>query len=57
MDPRRPNNQRRPKVYEAPEPKPMVNERKIPKRYMLTKMREGGHYSPLTDQEFEEFKR
>ena len=24
---------------------------------MLTKMREGGHYSPLTDQEFEEFKR
>ncbi len=24
---------------------------------MLTKLREGGFYSPMTDQEFEEFKR
>ena len=35
----------------------MENERKIPRRYMLTKLREGGFYSPMTDQEFEEFKR
>ena len=34
-----------------------MNERKIPKRYLLTTLREGGYYSPMTDQEFEEFKR
>jgi len=33
------------------------NERKIPRRYMLTKLREDGFYSPMTDAEFEEFKR
>ena len=35
----------------------MQNERKIPRRYMLTKLREGGFYSPMNDQEFDEFKR
>lgn len=46
------------KVAEAPmEPKVRENERKIPRRYMLTKLREGGHYSPMTDAEFEEFRR
>ena len=39
------------------EPKVRENERKIPRRYMLTKLREGGHYSPMTDAEFEEFRR
>ena len=40
-----------------PEPKVRENERKIPRRYMLTKLRDGGHYSPMTDAEFEEFRR
>ena len=44
-------------VAAPPEPKPIENERKIPRRYMLTKLREGGFYSPMTDQEFTEFKR
>jgi hypothetical protein len=35
-----------------PEEKQKVNERKIPKRYLLTTLREGGYYEPLTDQEF-----
>jgi len=33
-----------------------VNERKIPRRYLLTTLREGGYYEPLTDKEFEQFK-
>lgn len=33
------------------------NERKIPRRYLLTKLRESGHYTPMTDSEFEEFRR
>jgi len=41
----------------ALEPKMRENERKIPRRYMLTKLREGGYYSPMTDAEFEEFRR
>ena len=53
----RANQNRKVKPVAAPEPKPVLNERKIPKRYMLTKLREGGFYSPMTDQEFEEFKR
>lgn len=60
-DQRRPkaNDNRRPKQAEvAPEPKPSVlNEKKIPKRYMLTTLREGGYYSPMTNAEFEDFKR
>jgi ankyrin repeat protein len=59
-DGRRPNPNRRPKaaaVVAAPEPKPIVNERKLPRRYMLTTLREGGFYSPMTDAEYEEFKR
>ena len=46
-------------VKQAPrvvEEKPKVNERKVPKRYLLTTLREGGHYEPLTDAEFEQFK-
>lgn len=42
-----------PKVQEE---RQKVNERKIPKRYLLTKLREGGYYEPLTDAEFEQFK-
>jgi len=42
-----------PKVVEE---KPKVNERKVPKRYLLTTLREGGFYEPLTDAEFEKFK-
>jgi ankyrin repeat protein len=42
---------------QAPKPqaevKEKVNERKIPKRYLLTALREGGYYEPLTDEEFE----
>jgi len=40
-----------------PESKIRENDRKIPRRYMLTKLRDGGHYSPMTDIEFEEFRR
>lgn len=36
--------------------KPKINERKIPRRYLLTKLRDGGFYEPLTDEEFEQFK-
>lgn len=32
-----------------------VNERNNPRRYLLTTLREGGYYEPLTDKEFEEF--
>ena len=32
------------------------NDRKIPRRYLLTTLREGGYYEPLTDEEFEQFK-
>jgi ankyrin repeat protein len=44
------------KEVEVKPEKPKVNERKISKRFLLTTMREGGHYEPLTDQEFEKFK-
>lgn len=33
-----------------------VNEKKVPKRYQLTTLREGGYYEPLTEEEFEQFK-
>ena len=56
-EPRRANAKSRPVPQAPPEPKPVVNERKQPRRYMLTKLREGGFYSPMTDAEFEEFKR
>lgn len=46
-----------PKPQAQPQPKPVQNERKIPRRYMLTKLREGGFYSPMSDTEFDEFKR
>jgi hypothetical protein len=48
-----------PKAKPLAETKPekvKENERKIPRRYLLTTMREGGHYEPLTDEEFEKFK-
>ena len=57
-DARRPNPSRRPKPAAAPpEPKLRENERKISRRYMLTTLREGGFYTPMTDAEFEDFKR
>jgi len=40
----------------VPEVKQKVNERKISRRYLLTVMREGGFYEPLTDEEFDQFK-
>lgn len=53
------SNKNRPKKAPVPEtppePKPVVNERKLPRRYMLTKIRDGGFYTPMSDQEFEEF--
>ena len=39
------------------EQKPKVNEKKIPKRYLLTTLKEDGYYEPMTDTEFEQFKR
>ena len=55
---KRPVNAKKQKVPEAPpEPKVRENERKIPRRYMLTKLREDGYYSPMTDAEFEDFRR
>lgn len=59
-DPRRTktDNRRPQKTESVPEPKPpVVNEKKIAKRYLLTTLREGGFYSPMTDAEFEDFKR
>ena len=58
-DGRRPNQNRKSKPAAAapPEPKARENERKIPRRYMLTALREGGYYTPMTDAEFEDFKR
>jgi len=40
-----------------PKAEPPQNTRKLPSRYMLTMLREGGFYSPMTDPEFEDFKR
>ena len=37
----------------VPEVKQKVNERKISRRYLLTVLREGGFYEPLTDEEFD----
>jgi len=33
--------------------KPKVNEKKIPKRYLLSTLKEDGYYEPMTDEEFE----
>jgi hypothetical protein len=41
---------------QSEQPKMKTNERKIPRRYLLTTLREGGYYEPLTDEEFEQFK-
>ena len=55
---RKPNSMKPLKeVSVTPEQKNRDNERKIPRRYMLTALREGGYYSPMTDAEFEDFKR
>ena len=51
------NSNRRPKQAAPVQAKPIMNERKQPRRYMLTKLRESGIYSPMSDAEFEEFKR
>ena len=50
------SHQAKPVVVEEA-PKVRENERKVPRRYMLTMLREGGHYSPMSDAEFEDFKR
>ena len=39
----------RPAQAKAPEEKQKINERKNPRRYLLTTLREGGYYEPLTD--------
>ena len=33
-----------------------ANERKVPRRYLLTVLKEDGNYEPMNDQEFAEFK-
>ena len=38
------------------EDKEKQNERKIPRRYVLTVLRESGQYEPMTDAEFEDFR-
>ena len=38
------------------EQKPKQNDKKIPKRYLLTTLKEDGYYEPMTDAEFEQFK-
>jgi len=52
------------KKVEKAKPKPVQeaakeqkNERKIPKTYLLTKLNEAGQYEPVTDEEFEQFRR
>jgi len=46
----------KPKVVQEV-PKDRQNERKIPKTYLLTKLNEQGQYEPVTDEEFEQFRR
>jgi len=38
------------------QPQPKVNEKKQPKRYVLTALNEEGHYEPITLDQFEEFR-
>lgn len=38
------------------EPQPKVNEKKVPKRYVLTVLNEEGHYEPINIEQFEEFR-
>lgn len=50
------DNSNQKKQKKTPPPaKPKINERKIPKRYMLTKLKDG-YYEPLSESEFEQFK-
>ena len=64
-DPKKANLNRRPSKaapaaqQAAPvEPKPApINEKKVKRQYMLTMLREDGFYSPMTDAEFEDFRR
>lgn len=42
---------------EASESKTKLNERKIPRGYVLTVLRDNGSYEPMTDAEFEQFRR
>lgn len=48
--------QRKPSKVAPAETKPRVNEKKIPRRYVLTTLRESGYYEPMTDEEFAGFK-
>lgn len=57
QDPRRQSQQRKAVKAAPAEQKQRVNEKKIPRRYILTMLREGGYYEPMTDEEFAEFKR
>ena len=38
------------------EQKPKQNDKKVPKRYLLTTIKEDGYYEPMSDAEFEQFK-
>ena len=38
-------------------PKERQNERKIPKTYLLTKLSDSGQYEPVTDEEFDQFRK
>jgi hypothetical protein len=55
-----PNSQKNKGAKKAPpappQQKPKINERKIPRRYELTVLRENGQYEPLNDQEYQKFK-
>jgi hypothetical protein len=48
--------QQAPVATESEQPKKKENEKRIPRRYLLTTLREGGYYEPLSDEEFEQFK-
>jgi hypothetical protein len=45
------------KAKNVPKPLPVkVNEKKQPKKFVLTTLRENGHYEPVTEAEFELFR-
>ena len=55
-DQKKPVKVEKPAPVNPPQDRQKVNDRKNPRRYLLTTLREGGYYEPLTDQEFEQFK-
>ena len=44
------------KPSKAPVQTGKINERKQPKKFVLTTLRENGHYEPVTEAEFEQFR-